>query len=187
MEWIRRNPKTAIALSALAVLCVVVLAFSLGKGSPSSAEDPILGGPGLTDPTPGQPLTGLPSPSATPTGQAGLSQLDALMAQGAAGGAAGTSHSLERHDVELIAGADQGLAAIGWRMPHAVGATGGVAKAPGKYWKLDKVNLGMPPWIGLYTYVGEWRGKLWCTVKVDGKVVSHEEAHGPWGSVYCAA
>ena len=68
MEWIRRNPKKAAGLSALALACVVILVWGVTNGS--GKADPTLGVTApLATPTQAPPrsLTGPLAPSAAPT------------------------------------------------------------------------------------------------------------------------
>jgi len=192
MDWMRRNPKAAAGLCALVVLCAITLAWGLSRGS-GAASASSTAGPALAVPTttPDALPTELPSASAsasaspTPGSAAGLTAMDNALT--GVGHGDGSAHSLEPHTVQLLAGADNGpLAWLGWRMPHAKGSTGAVDHNPGSSWSLTKTEFGLPAYSGLYTYVGEVRGRVWCTIKVDGAVVDHREARGPWGQVFCA-
>lgn len=188
MEWIQRNPKTASGLAALAVLCVVIIVWGASSRSGSPAAEPAtLGTLATPTATPTRTLTALPTPVSSPPASAGstMSLLETKMKASVGNVANGYSHSLEPHEVVIEAGADGGLAALAWRIPHAKGTTEGSQTKPGTSWRLVKTEFGLPAYTGFYTYVGETRGQVWCTLKVDGKVVDHQEARGPWGQVYC--
>ena len=47
MEWIQRNPKKAVALSALLVLCLVALVWALSGSNDDPSDSSTLGGPAL--------------------------------------------------------------------------------------------------------------------------------------------
>jgi hypothetical protein len=189
MEWIQRNPKKAVGLSALAVLCVVILVWGMsGGGSSSPSAEPTLGGPSLAVPTatPSKKLTALPSPgSPTSVGSfqdfptAGMGNL----APGLLG--SGGSNGLPPHRVVIAAGSDGPLLGVGWRIPTGDGARKGKDFSYRKTFRHSTTAYGRPDYAQLYTRVGPDSSYLWCTVSVDGKVVEREEAKGPWGGVFC--
>jgi hypothetical protein len=193
MEWIRRNPKKAAGLSALAVLCLVILVWGMSGGSGKAAQDPTLGLPdptGLATPTkaPTHALTGLAAPSASPTSveqaiagfpSAGMGNIGpGLLGSGGANG-------LPPHRVVIEAGSDGPLLGVGWRIPTANGARKGKDLSYKNWFRHSTTAYGKPDYAQLYTRVGPDSSVVWCTVTVDGKVVEREEAHGPWGGVFC--
>lgn len=190
MEWIQRNPKKAVALSALAVLVVVIIVWGASSRSDTPAAEPTLGlpSPALPTTTPTRKLTALPTPSASPTsvGDAIAGFPSSGMGIAAAGGAGtGFSNGLPRHRVVISAGSDGPLGGVGWRVPTADGDRVGRDTAPGSSFSHTSTAYGPPDYAQLYTYVGPESSKVWCTVTVDGKVTDHQEAKGPWGQVFC--
>lgn len=192
MEWIQRNPKKAAGLSALAVLCVVILVWGMTSGGASQpSAEPTLGVPGtLSTPTatPSRSLTVLPAPSGTPTSvgaaikgfpSAGMGSIGpGLLGSGGANG-------LPPHRVVIEAGSDGPLLGVGWRIPTANGPRKGKDLSYKNWFRHSTTAYGKPDYAQLYTRVGPDSSVVWCTVTVDGKVTEREEAHGPWGGVFC--
>lgn len=190
MEWIQRNPKKAVGLSALAVLVVVILVWGMSGGGSQPSAEPTLGGPALATPTatPSKKLTVLPSPTGSPTSvsevmngfpSAGMGNIGpGLLGSGGANG-------LPPHRVVISAGSDGPLLGVGWRIPTADGKRAGKDLSYHKSFRHSTTAYGRPDYAQLYTRVGPDSSYVWCTVTVDGKVTEREEAHGPWGGVFC--
>jgi hypothetical protein len=188
MEWIQRNPKKAIGLSALAVLVVVILVWGMsGSGSPSG--EPTLGGPSLATPTatPTHVLSALPTPSAVPT-----STTDVMQALNAAGssedqvfGAGGSSHGLTPHHVVIAAQSDGPLMAVGWWIPFADGERKGSDTSGSKTFSHADRTYGDNDLARILAYGGPNSKRTWCTITVDGKVTERQEAKGPYAEVFC--
>ena len=189
MEWIRRNPKSAVALSALVVLCMVVLVWGMSGGSRRTSADGTLDGPTLPAPTstPSSKLTALPSPSGTPTSASALTDFPAAGMGGIGPGLAGSgmNSGLPVHRVVIAAGSDGPLLGVGWRIPTADGARGGKNYSYKSSFRRAATAYGNPDYAQLYTHVGPDSSEVWCTVTVDGRVVERQVAHGPWGQVFC--
>ena len=172
MEWIRRNPKKAGGLSTLAVVCLVVLVWGLTGGSGTQVDEPsTLGLPSpLATPTrtPSRSLNGLPTPSGTPTSVS-----------------SGGVNGLPAHSLVISAGSDGPLLGVGWRIPTADGKRAGKDTSYQKSFRHATTVYGRPDYAQLYTRVGPDSSHVWCTVTVDGKVTERQEAHGPWGAVFC--
>lgn len=186
MEWIRRNPKSAAALSALTVLLVVVLVWGLG-GSDTPTDEPTLGAPSAS-PTPTRaPLTVLPSPSAAPTSIAEAIQGFPSSGMGAGPGLLGdgATQGLPPHRVVIEAGSDGPLLGVGWRIPTADGKRAGKDLTYKNRFRHAATAYGSPDYAQLYTRVGPDSSVVWCTVSVDGRVVERKEVKGPWGGVFC--
>jgi hypothetical protein len=187
MEWIQRNPKKTVGLSALAVLVVVILVWGMsGGGSPDKST---LGGPPLATPTamPSHRLTVLPTPSAVPSAVGEV--VDGFPSGGLGSssgiGGGGYDKSLPRHRVVITAGSPDGMLGVGWRIPLGDGPRSGTMKSPGRSFQHSTVTYGEPDYAQLYAYVGPNASKVWCTVLVDGRVTDHRIATGPWGQVFC--
>jgi hypothetical protein len=195
VEWIRRNPKAAAGLSGLAVLCAVILVWGMSGGSRSASADPTLGGPSLAVPTitPHRaPLTGLASPSGTPTsmagGMAGFSSSGFSSSGSSAGsglGGPGFHDGLPPHHIVISAGSDGPLLGVGWKMPTADGPRSGKDLSGRRTFRYSTTVYGKPDYAQLYTYDGPESSTIWCTITVDGKVTEHQVAKGPWGQVFC--
>jgi hypothetical protein len=185
MEWIRRNPKAAVALSALAVLLVIVVVW--GMSGSSSDEPETLGTPSASPSSllTREPLTELPSASGSPTSVAGA--IAAFPSKGMGGlglvGNGGTD-GLPAHRVVITAGSDGPLVA-GWRIPTADGARSGKDMSLHTSFRHGATAYGRPDYAQLYAFVGQNSSTLWCTVTVDGRVTEHQVAHGPYGQVFC--
>jgi hypothetical protein len=190
MEWIQRNPKKAVGLSALVVLVVVVLVWGMsGSGTPSA--EPTLGGSGLATPTatPTHVLSALPTPSAVPT-----SSTDVMQALAAAGsgtsesqlfGASGSSHGLTPHHVVIAAQSDGPLMAVGWWIPFADGTRKGSDTSGSKTFSHADRTYGDNDLARILAYGGPNSKKTWCTITVDGKVTERQQAQGPYAEVFC--
>jgi hypothetical protein len=190
MEWIRRNPKAAVAVSALAMLCVVILVWGMSGGSGSPTAEPTLGTPILATPTatPSKSLSVLPSLTASPTTVGGAVKAFPSAGMGNIGpGLVGSGgvNGLPPHRVVIEAGSDGPLLGVGWRIPTANGARKGKDLSYKNWFRHSTTAFGKPDYAQLYTRVGPDSSVVWCTVTVDGKVVEHEEVHGPWGGVFC--
>ena len=186
MEWIRRNPKSAVALSALVVLCMIVLVWGMSGGSGRPSADATLDGPTL--PAPSSTLTVLPSPSGTATSASGaLTDFPAAGMGGLGPGLAGSgmNSGLPAHRVVIAAGSDGPLLGVGWRIPTADGARGGTNRSYKSSFRRAATAYGRPDYAQLYTRVGPDSSEVWCTVTVDGRVVERQVARGPWGQVFC--
>jgi hypothetical protein len=195
MEWIQRNPKKAAGLAALVVLVLVIFVWGMSRGSSAPAAEPTLGSPTmLATPTttPSRLLDGLPSSGVSPTGGA-TSIAQALNAFPSAGmgnigpgliGSGGTN-GLPPHRVVIEAGSDGPLLGVGWRIPTADGARKGKDLSYKKSFRHAATAYGRPDYAQLFTRVGPNSSVVWCTVTVDGKVTERQEAHGPWGGVFC--
>jgi hypothetical protein len=188
MEWIQRNPKKTVALSALAVLVVVVLVWGMAGGSGSPQSEPTLGGSALATPTatPTHTLSVLPTPSAVPTSVGQV--LNAMPAAGGAAdsfGAGGSSKSLTRHHVVVTAQSDGPMMAVGWWIPFADGDRKGGKKAPGRTFSHADGTYGDGDLARILAYGGPYSTKTWCTVTVDGKVTDRQQARGPYAEVFC--
>jgi len=184
MEWIQRNPKTTIGLSALAVLVVVILVWGMTGGS---GDKSALGTP-LATPTatPTHRLTVLPTPSATPSSVSGLMQ--ALSASdGSQFGTFGdgSTQSLTRHRVTVSAGSDGPMMAIGWWIPLADGPRKGSDTSKSRSFHHSDVTWGDGDLARVLAFGGPYSLKTWCTVTVDGRVTERQEAKGPWARVFC--
>jgi len=187
MEWIQRNPKKAVGLSALAVLVVVILVWGMsGSGKPSG--EPTLGA-SLATPTtsPTHVLSALPTPSAVPT-----SSTDVLQALDAAGtsdtqafGANGSSQGLTPHHVVISAQSDGPLMAVGWWIPFADGQRKGSDTSGSKTFSHTDRTYGDADLARILAYGGPNSKKTWCTITVDGKVTERQEAKGPYAEVFC--
>ena len=189
MEWIQRNPKKTVGLSALAVLVVVMLVWGITGGS-DSPQKSTLGGPPLATPTatPTDQLTVLPTPSAVPSTVGSL--LDGLGGSGngaftSSFGANGSSKSLTRHRVVVKAGSDGPLMAAGWWIPVADGARKGGKKNPGRTYEHSDHTYGDSDLARILAYGGPYSRNTWCTVTVDGKVTERQHADGPYAEVFC--
>lgn len=193
MEWIQRNPKKAAGLAGLMTLVVIILVWGMsGGGSGAPAAEPTLGGAPslLATPTvtPRRSLTVLPTPSGTPTSvdqvingfpSAGMGTIGpGLIGSGGANG-------LPPHRVVIEAGSDGPLLGVGWRIPTANGPRKGKDLSYKNWFRHATTAYGKPDYAQLYTRVGPDSSVVWCTVTVDGKVTEHQEAHGPWGGVFC--
>jgi hypothetical protein len=190
MEWIQRNPKKTVALSALAVLVVVVIVWGIAGGGGSPKSEPTLGGSPLATPTatPTHTLSALPTPSGVPTsvGQV-LNALPGAGATGATGvfGAGGSSKSLARHHVTVTAHSDGPMMAVGWWIPFADGDRKGGKKGPGRSFTHSDGTYGDGDLARILAYGGPYSTKTWCTVTVDGKVTDRQQARGPYAEVFC--
>jgi len=190
MEWIQRNPKKAVGLSALAVLVVVVLVWGMSGGSGTPSQ-PTLGGPSLATPTatPTHILSALPTPSAVPTSTDDV--LQALTAAGSgtskstAFGAGGSSHGLTPHRVVITAQSDGALMAVGWWIPFADGERKGADTSGSKTFTHGDHTYGDSDLARVLAYSGPDSKKTWCTITVDGKVTERQEAKGPYAEVFC--
>jgi hypothetical protein len=189
MEWIQRNPKATVGLSALAVLVVVIIVWGTSGGS-GSPDKSTLGGPPLATPTatPTNKLTVLPTPSAVPTSVDSL--LQGLQGDGngafASGfGGSGSSQSLPRHFVSVAAGSDGPMMAVGWWIPYADGERKGGTKAPGRSFRHSDHTYGVADVARILAFGGPYSRNTWCTVTVDGKVTDRQEADGPYAKVFC--
>jgi hypothetical protein len=188
MEWIQRNPKKAVGLSALAVLVVVVLVWGMSRGSGTPST---LGGPSLATPTatPTHILSALPTPSAVPTSTTDV--LQALTAGGSgtsktqAFGAGGSSHGLTPHHVVVTAQSDGPLMAVGWWIPFADGARKGADTSGSKTFSHGDHTYGDSDLARVLAFSGPISKKTWCTITVDGKVTERQEARGPYAEVFC--
>ena len=192
MEWIRRNPKKAGGLSTLAVVCLVVLVWGLTGGSGTQVDEPsTLGLPSpLATPTrtPSRSLNGLPTPSGTPTSVSQVLSGFPSAGMGALGpGLVGSGgvNGLPAHSLVISAGSDGPLLGVGWRIPTADGKRAGKDTSYQKSFRHATTVYGRPDYAQLYTRVGPDSSHVWCTVTVDGKVTERQEAHGPWGAVFC--
>jgi hypothetical protein len=190
MEWIQRNPKKAVGLSALAVLVVVVLVWGMSGGSGTPSGEPTLGA-SLATPTatPTDVLTALPTPSAVPT-----SATDVMQALDAAGsgtskteafGAGGSSHGLTPHHVVIAAQSDGPLMAVGWWIPFADGERKGADTSGSKTFSHGDRTYGDADLARILAYGGPNSKRTWCTITVDGKVTDRQEAKGPYAEVFC--
>ncbi len=188
MEWIQRNPKKTVGLSALAVLVVVVLVWGMSGGSDPRGST--LGGPPLATPTatPTHQLTVLPTPSAVPTSVGSV--LQGLDGSGngsftSSFGANGSSKSLTSHHVVVKAGSDGPLMAAGWWIPFADGERKGGKKSPGRTYQHADHTYGDSDLARILAYGGPTSRNTWCTVTVDGKVTERQQAKGPYAEVFC--
>jgi hypothetical protein len=192
MEWIQRNPKAAIGVSALAVLCVVILVWGMSGGSGTSSAEPTLAPLATPTATPSHKLTVLPSPTVAPTGKA-TSISDVLNGFPSTGMGeippgmlgSGGDYGLPPHRVVISAGSDGPLLGVGWKIPTADGKRGGKDLSYKKSFSHATTAYGRPDYAQLYTRVGPDSSRVWCTVRVDGVVTEHEEGHGPWSAVFC--
>jgi hypothetical protein len=185
MEWIQRNPKKAVGLSALAVLVVVVLVWGMsgGSGAPSST----LGGPSLATPTatPTHVLSALPTPSAVPTSTSDVLQALTAAGSGSSLVGSGASHSLARHRVVITARSDGPLMAVGWWIPFADGERKGADTSHASSFTHGDMTYGDVDLARILAYGGPFSTTTWCTVAVDGKVTERQEAKGPYAKVFC--
>lgn len=189
MEWIQRNQKKAVALAALAVLCLVVLGWGLSGGSGTPSADPTLDGPSLATPTtsPTDRLTVLPTPSAVPTSVKGVLQGLSATGTGAFGTSfgSGSSKSLPRHHIVLAARSDGDMMAVGWWIPLADGQRQAGKTDPGREFEHADYTYGDADLGRILAYGGPTSRKTSCTVTVDGKVTEHQSARGPYAQVFC--
>jgi hypothetical protein len=188
MEWIRRNPKKAAGLSALALACAVILVWGVTNGS--GKADPTLGVTApLATPTQAPPrsLTGPLAPSAAPTSVDQVVGGLPSTGMGGISGVAGTGFNsgLKPHHIVITAESDGPLAGVGWKMPTADGPRGGKDAVGARSFRHEATVYGPPDYAQLYTFDGPESSRLSCTITVDGKVTDHQEAHGPWGQVFC--
>lgn len=187
MEWIRRNPKKAVALAALIVVCVLGIVW-VSSGGDDSPESETLGGPALATPTatPSERLTVLPTPSAVPT-----SIGDALAGLEASDGAfginpgSGSSKSLPKHHVVVKAVSDGELMAVGWWIPFANGPRKGGEAPKSKTFSHGDTTYGSSDLARILAYGGPNSRHTTCTVLVDGKVTEKQSAEGPYAEVFC--
>src|SRR4051812_26372019 len=117
MEWIRRNSGTAmVGLAALAVLCVVLLVWSIAGSGRGHGSDPAAGGPPLALPTTSPHRPPLEAfPSSARSASAGSGAMSAFSSAGMGGVAApGTHRGLPAHHVVITAGSDGPLLGVGW-------------------------------------------------------------------------
>lgn len=190
MDWFRRNPTKAAGLSALAVLCLVVLVWDFAGGSGRTAGSSTLGAPApLATPTtsPTRSLAGLATSSGSPTpiGQV-VGGGGAASGTGATGiPGTGFDRGLTPHHVVITAESDGPLAGVGWQMPTADGPRGGKDAVGQRSFRHEATVYGTPPYAQLYTFDGPHSSWVSCTVTVDGKVTDHQVAKGPWGQVFC--
>jgi hypothetical protein len=185
MEWIQRNPRKAVGLSALAVLLVIVLVWGStgGSGKPSSESTP--GGAPLATPTatPTHELSVLPTPSAPSTEASDV--LQAVMSNGAGSKSFGSAHSLNRHHVTVTAHSDAPMMAVGWWIPFADGERAGSDTSNSRAFEHSDETWGDTDLARILAYGGPFSKKTWCTVAVDGKVTVRQEAAGPYAQVFC--
>jgi hypothetical protein len=187
MEWIRRNPKSAVALSALAMLCVIVFVWGMSGGSDAPSATPTLGPP-TSSTAPSNPLTALPSPTGSPSSVADAIAGFPAGGMGALGpGSAGEGfhNGLPAHRIVISAGSDGPLLGVGWRAPTADGARGGKDLSGAATFRHAATVYGKPDYAQIYTYDGPESSTVWCTITVDGRVTDHQVAKGPWGQVFC--
>ena len=185
MDWIRRNPKAAIGLAALAGLLVVIIYWGQSSGSGSSGE-PTLGDPSLGATPSEGPLSALPTPSASPTSVTDLMKSLSSPGAGFAGPfATGTSHSLTRHHVVIQAHSDGPMMAVGWWIPLADGKRKGADTSQTRTFRHADGTWGDGDLARILAYGGPYSQKTWCTITVDGKVTEHQVAKGPWAEVFC--
>ncbi|HEX2895141.1 MAG TPA: hypothetical protein VHO29_14180 [Marmoricola sp.] len=189
MDWFRRNPKKAAGLSALAVLCLVVLVWGVAGGSGRNAEPSTLGAPSpLATPTksPTRALDGLATPSGSPTPIGQMTGGFPSSGMGAAGFAGtGFDRGLKPHHIVITAESDGPLAGVGWKMPTADGPRGGKDAVGQRSFRHEATVYGKPDYAQLYTFDGPDSSWVSCTITVDGKVTDHQVAKGPWGQVFC--
>lgn len=188
MDWFRRNPKEAAGLSALAVLCLVVLVWGVAGGRRAS-EPSTLGRPApLATPTksPTRALGGLATPSGSPTPVGQMVGSFPSTAMGEAGFAGtGFDRGLKPHHIVITAESDGPLAGVGWQMPTADGPRGGKDAVGQRSFRHEATVYGGPDYAQLYTFDGPNSSWVSCTITVDGKVTDHQVAKGPWGQVFC--
>jgi hypothetical protein len=188
MEWIQRNPKTAVALSALAVLVVILIVWG-SSGSGKSDDDPTLGAPLATPTTtPTHELSDLPTPTAPSTQSSDV--LKALESDGKGSfsssfNAHGSAHGLPRHHVTVTAQSDGPMMGVGWWIPFADGERKGGDSSKSKTFSHSDVTYGDADLARVLAYGGPYSKRTWCTVVVDGKVTERQEAKGPYGQVFC--
>lgn len=189
MEWIQRNPKKAVALSALAVLCVLILVFGVFGGGSDSPKESTLDGPTLATPTstPSERLTVLPTPSALPTTAGGLVNGVTGKSVGSAFGSTvgGAAKSLPKHHIVVAAQSNGNMMGVGWWIPFADGKrTGSDTTRPRTFSHAD-TTYGDADLGRILAYGGPESKMTSCTITVDGKVVIHKEAKGPYAQVFC--
>jgi len=191
MEWIQRNPKKTIALAALAAIVVVIIVWGASGGSsearttPPADESTALAFPTTT---PSRSLTALPTPSGTATSISSIVNGFPSAGMGTIGPGllgSGGANGLPPHSVVIQAGSDGPLLGVGWRIPTADGARQGKDLSYKSSFRHATTAYGKPDYAQLFTRVGPKSSVVWCTVTVDGKVTEREEAHGPWGGVFC--
>ena len=189
MDWIRRNPKVAAGVSALAVLCVVVIVWGISGGSGSPSSQPTLGGPTLATPTatPSRLLDGMPTPSGS-----GLSALGAGGGMGSSGTVklpglqGGTmSKNFPRHQLNLLVTSEGQIGTVGWFIPTSLRKSYGVAKDVKHEWDLSTVVYGDPDYARIWLQAGARGFPITCTITVDGVVTEHRSTEGPYGQLLC--
>jgi hypothetical protein len=189
MEWIQRNPKKAVALSALLVLCLIALVWALSGSGDDSSDSPTLGGPALATPTttPSQHLTVLPTPSGIPTSVGGVMQGLDSSGNGAFTKSFGTgsSKSLPKHHVVVKAVSDGQMMGVGWWIPFADGERKGGEKGPGRTFDHGDTTYGDADLARILAYGGPTSKTTSCMILVDGKVTERQTAKGPYGQVFC--
>jgi len=190
MEWIQRNPKKAVALSALLVLCLVLLVWGLtGGGDDSPDSSPTLGGPSLATPTatPSQHLTVLPTPSGMPTSVDGVMQGLNSSGKGAFTKSFGTgsSKSLPKHHIVVKAVSDGEMMGVGWWIPFADGERKGGEAPKSKTFSHSDTTYGDADLGRILAYGGPTSKTTTCMIVVDGKVTEKQTAKGPYGQVFC--
>jgi hypothetical protein len=189
MEWIQRNPKKAVALSALLVLCLIALVWALSGSSDDSSDSSTLGGPALATPTttPSQHLTVLPTPSGIPTSVGGVMQGLDSSGNGAftKSFGSGSSKSLPKHHVVVKAVSDGQMMGVGWWIPFADGERKGGEKGPGKTFDHGDTTYGDADLARVLAYGGPTSKRTTCMIIVDGKVTEKQTAKGPYGQVFC--
>jgi hypothetical protein len=191
MDWIRRNPKAAVALSALAVLCAVLIVWAMSRSS-DATKQPLLGGPTLSGepsvtPSPSRSLTILPTPTTKSTTIGGALGGFPSAGMGVPPGmvGSGSDYGLPPHHVVITAGSDGPLLGVGWKIPTADGKRGGKDLSYKSSFSHGATAYGRPDYAQLYTRVGPNSTRVWCTVRVDGRVTEHQEGRGPWSAVFC--
>ena len=189
MEWIQRNPKKTVALSALLVLCLVLLVWGLSGGGDSADSTPTLGGPSLATPTttPSEHLTVLPTPSGLPTSVGGVMQGLDSSGNGVftESFGSGSAKSLAKHHVVVKAVSDGVMMGVGWWIPFANGARKGGEVPKSTTFSHSDTTWGDSDLARILAYGGPNSKKTTCYVIVDGKVTEKETAEGPYGQVFC--
>jgi hypothetical protein len=187
MEWIRQNPKSAVAVGVIAVLCVVILGWGVTGGS-DSARSETLGGPGLATPTatPDRSLAVLPTPSPS----------TAVLGPRAAGGAGGAMNlpglpggslfkNLPRHRLHLHVTSEGPIGTVGWFIPTSLRKLSGIDKNVGHVWDLETIVYGNPDYARVWLQAGGRGYPITCTITVDGAVTEQRATDGPYAKRMC--
>ena len=187
MEWIQRNPKKAVALSALLVLSVIMIIWGTSGGSGSPSSEPTLGPLATPTVTPSDALTVLPTPSSVPTTVEGLMEGLSPSSAGSFGKSTvgGSSKSLPRHHVTVSATSDGAMMGVGWWIPFADGKRTGADQSGSKTFRHSDTTYGDADLARVLAYGGPYSKKTSCSITVDGKVTIRKTAKGPYGEVFC--